>query len=271
MNEPAGDTGEFRTGLRQVVGALDMVYGPTSYLMIGAFARDAHVHLRAGLPLPRATSDVDIGIAVRDTVSFDRELKRLQQRGTLRTRRELPRESGLDLPVDVLPFGDIGIGGVVTVDEVQYDVRGIEDAFREAELVDLGSEVHVRIPSLSALIGLKLIAWAMRRKSTDAKDLASLLDVTAEEPYSEFIWSADEGAGRYDFELALEGPYLYGRLLAATFRDPALARVIEVLDPDGGLRDLLDLITPSRRVRTPSRSEQLEAFRQGVLREVPGE
>lgn len=271
MHAPSDDVGEFRAGLRGVVDALDGVYGATTYLLIGAYARDAHVHLRAGLPLPRATSDVDIGIAVPDPVVFDRELERLEPRGTLRTRRELPRESGLDLPVDVLPFGGIGTGGIVTVDDLQYDVRGIEDAFREAELVDLGCGVRVRIPSLAALIGLKLIAWAMRRKSTDAKDLASLLDVTGEEPYSDLLWSAADGTGTYDFELALEGPYLQGRLLAATFRAPALARVVDVLDPDGQLRDHLDLAVPSRRVRAPSRSEQLEAFRRGTLAEGPGD
>lgn len=265
MSSPAYESSEFLAELRAAVGSLDGVFGPTSYLLIGAFARDVHVHLRAGLPLPRATADVDIGIAVPDRATFDKELERLERRGSLRTRRGLPTVTGIELPVDVLPFGTIGDSGIVTIDEVQYDVRGLADAFVHAEIQDLEHGCRVRVPSLSALIGLKLIAWAIRRKSTDAADVAALLEVTTEEPYSELIWRDAEDAGRYDYELALEGPYVHGRLLAAVFGNLARSRVLEVLDPGAGILGSLVVTTPPRSVREPGRSEQLEALRQGIL------
>jgi len=257
---------EFRALLHGIVRAIDAVYGTESYLLIGAFARDAHVHLRAGRPLPRATSDVDIGIAAPDVEVFRRELARLDPSGTLRTRRRLARPEVGDLPLDVLPFGTIAPEGIFEADTIEYDIRGLEDAFRHADIFDLGEGTRVRVPSLSSLIGLKLIAWAIRRKSTGAKDLATLLDVSVDDPYAEEIWDPASGAGDYDYELALEGPYVLGRKLAATFGDLARGRVLEVLDPGGDLVDPLHAVTPSRGVASPSRDEQFAALRRGILR-----
>lgn len=256
---------EFRAQLLQIVRSVDSVYGPETYLLIGAFARDVHVHLRAGRPLPRATVDVDIGIAVPNADVFRRELERLDRYGTLRTRRRLPPSVGGDLPLDVLPFGPIAREGIFEIDEIQYDIRGLEESFRHADVLEIDDGTRVRLPTLSSLIGLKLIAWAIRRKSTDATDLATLLDVSADEPYADEIWDPAAGAGEYDYELALEGPHVQGKRLSVTFGPLARGRVLEVLDPRGDLADDLNAITPSRGVASPSREAQFSALRHGIL------
>lgn len=256
---------EFRRQLAQIVRSIDSVYGTERYLLIGAFARDVHVHLRAGLPLPRATADVDIGIAVPNAATFRGELERLDPAGTLRTRRRLPRPSGGDLPLDVLPFGSIAPDGVFEADEITYDIRGLEDSYRHADVLDLDDGTRVRLPSLSSLLALKLIAWAVRGKGTDAKDLATLLDVTASDPYAELIWDPASGAGDYGYEMSLEGPFVRGKKLGATFGELALERVLEVLDPLGEHVGRLIVNTPRRGVTSPSRGDQYEALRCGIL------
>lgn len=263
------DTADFRASLERIVRAVDLVYTSGRYLMIGAFARDVHVHLRAGRPLPRATADIDICIAVPDDDTFGRELGRLEQGGTLRTRRRLPSAADASLPflpVDVLPFGEIAPDGIFEDDHIEYDIRGLEDAYHHAESFDAGGGTRVRVPSLAALIGLKVIAWAIRRKTTDAKDLAVLFDVCGDAPYSEEVWEPSAGSGQYDYELALEGPHLQGRRLAATFGKQALDRVLEVIDPHGELVDFLVAMTPPRGVGAPTRAEQYEALRQGIVK-----
>lgn len=268
---PAVDTADFRASLERIVRAVDLVYTAGRYLIIGAFARDVHVHLRAGRPLPRATADIDICIAVPDDDTFGRELGRLERGGTLRTRRRLPPAADASLPfeaslpVDVLPFGDIAPDGIFEDDHIEYDIRGLEDAYRHAEILDAGGGTLVRVPSLAALIGLKVIAWAIRRKTTDAKDLAVLFDVCGDAPYSEEVWEPSAGAGQYDFELALEGPHLQGERLAATFGRRARERVLEVIGPHGELLDLLVAMTPPRGVGAPTRADQYEALRQGIV------
>lgn len=256
---------EFRAQLLRIVRSVDAVYGREEYLLIGAYARDVHVHLRAGRPLPRATVDVDIGIAVPNADVFRRELERLDSYGTLRTRRRLPPSAGGDLPLDVLPFGPIAREGIFEIDEIQYDIRGLEDSFRHADVLEIDDGTRVRLPTLSSLIGLKLIAWAIRRKRTDATDLATLLDVSADEPYADEIWDPAAGAGEYDYELALEGPHVQGKRLSVTFGPLARGRVLEVLDPRGDLVDDLNASTSSRRVASPSREAQFSALRRGML------
>lgn len=249
-----------------MVRQLDRTFGRERYLLIGAYARDLHVHACAGWPLLRATADIDICIAVHDQDHLVIELERLESGGRLRTRRRMPISPTEDMPVDVLPFGAIAPGGMFADDGVEYDVHGLEDAYSSPEFFVLDDGLRVRTPSLEAMIGLKLIAWAIRGKGTDAKDLAALLDVSADEPYSEAIW--EESDGSYEYELALEGPHLRGRYLAKTFRDDARHRVLDILDPRADQRARLAVSTPSRVPGGPTRDDQYEAFRAGLLREM---
>lgn len=260
----SAEQAEFRGQLARIVRSIDSVYGAENYLLIGASARDVHVLLHAGQPLPRATEDVDIGIAVPNAEVFHQELERLDRAGNLRTRRRLPRALGGHLPLDVLPFGAIAPSGILRVDEIEYDIRGLEDSYQYADVLDLEGGTRVRLPSLPSLIALKLIAWAIRGKGTDAKDLATLLDLTTFDPYAELIWDPASSAGRYGYEMSLEGPFVHGARLGATFGELALDRVLEVLDPLGEHMDRLIVNTPRRGVTTPSRGDQYEALLRGI-------
>ena len=55
VSNVGSEQAEFSAALRDVVQSIDAVYGPERYLLIGAFARDVHVCLRAGRPPCRRT------------------------------------------------------------------------------------------------------------------------------------------------------------------------------------------------------------------------
>lgn len=255
---------EFVRHLRSIVQAVDQVYGAHRYLLIGAYARDVHILLEAGLVPPRATADVDICIAVPDESALRTALGRLPANGTLRTRRRLSLPGSTDLPIDVLPMGMPDDDGHVVLDEIHYDVRGLEESFRHAHVLELSPGRTVLHPSAAAMIGLKLIAWAVRRKTSDARDIASLIDLYTDEPLVDLVWT-DPAAQEYDFVPDLAGPFLAGRELAGTWGADARKRLLEITDPQGDLLDLLLVSLPSRPVAV-GRDEQITALRHGLLR-----
>lgn len=65
--------------------------------------------------------------------------------------------------VDVIPYGPlVATGGVVEPAEgFTLDIMGMAEAAATAETVTLGSTA-VRVPTLSSMIGLKLVAWHCR-------------------------------------------------------------------------------------------------------------
>lgn len=246
-----------RDPLLTVTAVLDGLFGPGRYVLIGAFARDLLLTGRAGNNVLRATNDVDVSLEMSSSDEFEHELAAVSDRGSVLTRRQV---SGY--PVDFLPFGAIAPTGSFEGDGLEYDVRGLEEAYRHADLYELDANRVVKAPPLSIMVGLKLIAWGIRHKAGDADDLGALLDATAYPPFDEDIWSAgDEGADLHDFDPALAGPYVHGRNLATeyfTFR--TLSRCLEIFDSN---LDRLSAQTPRRNDST-TRLRQYEMLRAGL-------
>lgn len=124
------------------------------YTLVGSFARDYRVHNVAGLPRGARTLDVDISILVTSLDDYRERLKQLDG----------PHGVGIrfvvdGVQVDVIPYGpEVAPDGIVqTADGITLDVTGMPETAEGADLVKAG-EAAVRIPTLSSMIGLKIVA-----------------------------------------------------------------------------------------------------------------
>lgn len=239
----------------EVLAQLDDLVG--DYLLVGARARDLITHCVAGLPLGRATHDVDISIAV---VSMT-ELWDLL--GSLQTRRKgLARFRVGDTPVDVLPYGPVATDGMVEPEDgVLLDVTGMAEARSTAIRISVASGQSVHCASLAAMILLKLVAWDMRQGYTDkdALDLALLLDASHSGAYEEPCWD-DDVAARYDYDVFLVGPYVQGLAIARDFSVASRSRILPLLE-DG---DRSEQLTRRMPPGVAPRADQLAAVAAGM-------
>lgn len=169
--------------------------------------------------------------------------------------------------VDVISYGSkVAPSGIVeTADGITLDVTGMAEAAAGAEQIRAGSTTTIQVPTLSSMIGLKVIAWNYRGATTqkDARDLGPLLRATYHGPNSEVVWEVSEAGERWDYDDVLVGPYLAGQELRAKWRPESIERLTDILD-DSGIATLATQI--SRHERTPSGQlvEQITALRAGI-------
>ena len=135
----------------------------------------------------RRTLDVDFGIAVRDWQEFqDLKTALTKKAGFAPAANALQRLIYPSTPavmVDLIPFG--GIEGVDQSiawppdEDIVMKVAGFADALDSALLVQLESDLTIRVVCLPALMVLKLFAW-MDRKYENTKDAADILTILRE-------------------------------------------------------------------------------------------
>jgi predicted nucleotidyltransferase len=228
------------------------VAADAQWFVCGAMARDIlawHVH---GVPLPGATRDVDLAIAVPGWDAFAALQARLaDQHGFVAEaaspgRLRLPGAAGRPgYPVDLIPFGGVeGSEGALAWPpdgRVIMNVLGFRDALAAACVVTVGPGLDVPVASLPMLAVLKLLAWQDRRRVTakDARDFAFLLSA-----YSGTLGSArlyDEEAGvmaGVDYDLEQAGARLLGSD-AARMLSAATHRAVLAVVEDSRIRDAL--------------------------------
>lgn len=175
---------EALTPIAQVVAAVHGAAGDLadSLLLVGAVARDLHLHFVAGLPITRVTKDVDLAVRVGSWQAYDNLLRRF---GPARPRHRVTVDG---CPVDVVPFGSVERppGAVSFAEDSVMSVLGHAEALACADTFRLPGGVLARVPSPPALAVLKLLAWVDRGVATDkdARDLGQLLGV-----YSHPYWA----------------------------------------------------------------------------------
>ncbi len=231
------------------------------FTLIGSFARDYRVRNVAGLPEVAQSLDVDIAILVPSLTEYRERLRQLDGPNSLGIRFGV---HGFE--VDVIPYGpEIAPDGVVEIVEgVTLDVTGMAEAAEGADLVQVG-ETLVRIPTLSAMIGLKLVAWNYRGGASqkDARDLGPLLTATYHGPDGDALWSDEVAAERWDYDDMLVGPYRVGQQLAASWQPESVRRLVEMLDAKG-VAALSTQIARLTRSQAMLVAEQVAALRTGL-------
>lgn len=187
----------------------------------GALARDILLFHILGLPVGRATRDIDVMVLVEDWAGFD-DLKERLVRGGLfsadaRMRHRL-HSGPSGPPLDILPFGrvedPVGFVSWPPERDVVMTVVGFREALRSARVVRLAEDLTVPVVALPVLSILKLTAWLDRHLETDkdAIDLLTILRLYGTAGNEDRLFGDESellaGAG-FDTELA--GARLLGR------------------------------------------------------------
>lgn len=172
--------------------------------LVGASARDlvlGHVH---GIPLRRATSDIDFAVAIPGWEAFDRFVSQIHSEQGFstasRTSHRLyfqPEETPHRVPIDLIPFGQaVGPGEFRWPQDpdIVMNVEGYADATRAADQVNLGS-FYIDVLDLPGLALLKMFAWNDRHSTTrkDANDLAVLIAHHAEAGNMDRLYDGTQG------------------------------------------------------------------------------
>lgn len=152
-------------------------------LVVGACARDLHLHYGAGVPVQRGTEDIDFAFLVSDWAEFDALYGRLLgvRSGPFEPiegkQHRVRHRNGIS--VDLVPFGAIETRerriAWPPTGKVVMDVFGFREALASADMVILPRRVKIQIVSLPALALLKLIAWNERHERSPGKDAADLV------------------------------------------------------------------------------------------------
>lgn len=147
---------------------------PDSILLVGAACRDV-LHAAFGHTFPaRATTDIDLGIALGDWTISERIEKHFPRIGSNGIRYRIA-----EISVDVIPFGEVedpeGVSQPAPRGE-KLVVFGFRDVHERALPLTLPTGHSIRLPQPAGYVALKMRSWIDRAVyhggSRDARDLA---------------------------------------------------------------------------------------------------
>jgi len=193
------------------------------YYVVGAAARDILMYHLHGLPLNRASPDIDFAMAVESWAAFDALKAALLAEPNFRADAKIGHRLhysppvGDGFPVDLVPFGGIEIfpSQVAWPPDmaIVMNVAGYAEALDSAVLVQVADGCDVYVASIPGLATTKLIAWLDRGQSNpkDAVDFRYLLEHYASAGNVDRLYGEELpllAACDYAFERA--GPRLLG-------------------------------------------------------------
>ena len=187
------------------------------FVVVGASARDIVLHYGYGALIQRATTDADFGIEVSGWSAFEALKEILLEKGFTDTRAQHRLISSGNVPVDIVPFGQIeDENSNIQWTNSEMNVLGFQDVCDSAEIVRIQDEPPVDIPvaTPAGMAVLKLIAWTDREadmRGKDAKDLLYLFTTYEKIPaVSDDLFEDQSLMERYDWELSLASAHQLG-------------------------------------------------------------
>lgn len=232
-------------------------------VVVGAFARDLHLHYGAGIKIQRATEDVDFAVMVRDWSEFEALRSKLIESGVCQSiegthHRVRHRNS---IAIDLVPFGRIETEDRQIAwppnGDVVMDVFGFREATRATEEAKLPGGVRVNIVSLPALALLKIVAWVDRHRRSPGRDAPDLMliirnylqiEANKRRLWGEFsAWTEAE-----DFDYEQGGARMLGYDLRELLDEDGVKKIAAILRPQiaeteiGELPQEMDRHSPGR-------------------------
>ena len=215
-------------------------------LLVGAQAKVILLENIHGLNPGRATGDIDFAFAVESWDQFHQIKQSLIATGKFKKlpkiKQRLVYQSSLiehGFIVDIIPFGKVQDDNNMIAWppelEVVMSVNGYQEALESALLVELDTDLAIKVVSLAGLVILKIFAWSERGTVTenkDALDLLTLLRSYNEAGNTDRIYEVPEPevleAMNYDLELM--GAWLLGYDVAATADQSTIETITELID-----------------------------------------
>lgn len=210
-----------------------------SFFVVGACARDLIMELYYGLPVQRATNDIDVGLRLKNWEEFaqlkEALIKKKKYRADLRQPQRLHATTGVIL--DLVPFGEVEKTETRSIawppdHQIEMNAFGFTEAYAHSLCVQLAVDLEVRVSSLAGLTLMKLVAWQQRRQVKDAKDLKLILTRYLQAGNLERLYSgANEELLNEDQFITLEltGVRLLGRDVASLLTAQNQPQVLEIL------------------------------------------
>jgi predicted nucleotidyltransferase len=167
------------------------------YVVVGATARDLLLFHIFGIPVSRATLDVDFAIAVESWDKFHR-----MRNALLATKEFVPSKvehrlyfNETDIPIDLIPFGGVAEDDMIAwppARNTMMTVAGFEDAMAASVQVQVSPTLTVPVVSLAALAILKIFAWQDRKTTDkDALDLYRVMSTYADAGNEDRLYDPD--------------------------------------------------------------------------------
>lgn len=248
-------------------------------IVVGAFARDLHLHYGADIPVQRRTEDIDIAFMVGAWSEFDALRGRLIEAGACHVvdenKHRLRHRSGI--AIDLVPFGGLETGdrqiawppaGLAVM-----NVFGFTEALGTAEEVLLPGGTRIQVVSLSALALLKIVAWDDRHIRSPGKDAADLLLICRNYlaiPANEArLWGEFAGwADAPDFDYEHSGARMLGHDLRGLLDGSGLERIATILKAQLDENEIGKLPQEMNR-RSPGQARALlQSLYRGLIGEV---
>ena len=155
-------------------------------LLVGAQAKVILLENIHGLNPGRATGDIDFAFAVESWDQFHQIKQSLIATGKFKelskVKQRLVYQSSLiehGFVVDIIPFGKVQDDNNMIAWPPELDVvmsvSGYQEALESALLVELDTDLAIKVVSLAGLAILKIFAWSERGTTTENKDALDLL------------------------------------------------------------------------------------------------
>ena len=253
-----------------------------NFLIVGAMARDLLLHYGHGVPITRATTDIDLGVAVGSWDEF-RELRDACLESDHFTSgkpgsHRLIHRSGV--PIDLIPFGGVEReDGTIEwpEDNAVMGVLGYREARATATQILLPDKMPVSTVCLPMLVILKLMAWSERHTYTPRKDASDLFLVLAhylnDENTARLYEVGAHLLEREEFDYEVAGAWLagYDALQCVANHSEQPRRVLDAVenvllteaDAKGNLR-----LVGEVGAKAPTALKLLGGFRDGIIGEL---
>ena len=215
-------------------------------LLAGAQAKVILLENIHGLNSGRATADIDFAFAVESWSQYNQIKQSLISTGKFREepkeKQRLVYQSSLiehDFVVDIIPFGKVQDENNMIAWPPELDVvmsvSGYQEALESALLVELDSDLAIKVVSLAGLAILKIFAWSERGTVTgnkDALDLLTLLRSYNEAGNKDRIYEvpAPEALEAMNYDPELMGAWLLGYDVAAIADQSTIETIAELIE-----------------------------------------
>lgn len=225
------------------------------YMVVGATARSLISIDLFGTSPQRQTSDIDIAAEVASWADFTSLVRKLQRHG-----RSVHKFIVEGTEVDVVPYGGIEQADrtIRWPDDHAMNVLGFREAVDSAQAVFLPDGISVKVPSIPALVLLKLFAWRDRYHddTRDALDLGTMFEWYSSGEYFERLYGEDVNAlEKFEFDPPPAGAWLLGSRIPGLLDDAGVVELLRVLDDQeliGRLANAMDVPRPELLVRAVS-------------------